>query len=269
MSSTVSVSVRSLLFSAALIVAVVIAYLLGTAAQGTTAQAATTPADTDRPSRTITMTGTGDATGVPDEMTFKLSVGGTAGDVSAAMDQASARMRQATAALREYGVEKKDTETTGLSINPNYRYYDNQPPVLTGYSVRQSMQVHVRSLRGAGKALSAAVAAGGNSARISHLRLAIGDVDALLGQAREKAVEEATAKARQYAEATGQDLGDVLTLKEVSAAPPDDQLSTELQVAVDAACHSGRCRADPGRLRDPRRRGLGRVGARLSDRSRA
>lgn len=224
MSSTVSVSVRSLLLSAALVVAVVIAYLLGGAARGPSAQAATDPAESGQPARTITMTGTGEATGVPDEMTFKLSVGSTAGDVSTALDQASGRMRQAVAALREHGVEKKDTETTGLSINPNYRYDDNSPPVLTGYSVRQSMQVHVRSLRGAGRALSAAVGAGGNSARISQLRLAIGDVDSLLSQAREKAVEAATAKARQYAEATGQDLGDVLTLKEVQAAPAEQQV---------------------------------------------
>lgn len=235
MSSTVSISVRSLLLSAALIVAVVIAYLLGTAARGPSAQAVTPPADSGQPARTITMTGTGEVTGVPDEMSFKLSVGGTAGDVSTALDQASGRMRQAVAALRQQGVEKGDTETTGLSIHPNYRYDANRPPVLTGYSVRQSMQVHVRSLRGAGQALSAVVAAGGNSARVSQLRLAIGDVDSLLTQARDKAVEEATAKAEQYAEATGQDLGEVVTLKELPATPPEQQFSNFRGVMQSAA----------------------------------
>ena len=108
---------------------------------GTPAQAATAPtAQPAKTTHTITMTGSGDATGVPDEMTFKLSVGSTADDVSVALDQASGKMKQAIAALRKNGVEKKDTETTGLSINPTYQYFNNQPPVLTGYRVRQSMQ---------------------------------------------------------------------------------------------------------------------------------
>jgi uncharacterized protein YggE len=238
MNSTVSLSVRSLLLTAALVVAVVIAYLLGTAAQGgTPAQAASEPATQAQPARTISMSGTGDATGVPDEMTFKLSVGSTADDVSTALDQASSKMKQAVAALRENGVEKEDTETTGLSIDPTYHYYNNQSPVLTGYRVRQSMEVHVRSLRGAGKALSAAIAAGGNSARISNLSLAIGDVDSLLSRARDKAVEEATTKAKQYAEATGQHLGDVVTLKEVSATPANqlDQAFATSYESMDRA----------------------------------
>jgi uncharacterized protein YggE len=235
MNSSISISVRSMLIAAALAVAVVIAYLLGTAAQGgTPAQAATPPATAPQPGRTITMTGSGEATGVPDEMTFKLSVGSTAGDVSTAMDQASGKMKQAVASLRKNGVEKKDTQTTGLSIDPTYHYYNNQPPVLTGYRVRQSMVVTVRSLRNAGKALSATVAAGGNSARISDLNLQIGDVDNLLGQARDKAVGEATTKAKQYAEATGQHLGAVLTIREVRAAPAQPQGYAIRAPAMDA-----------------------------------
>ena len=220
MRSTITVSVRGLLVALVLLVGITGAYLIGASGNGgPPAQAATKPTGSGSPARTITMTGSGDATGVPDEMTFKLSVGSTADDVSIAMDRASGKMSKAIAALRRNGVAKKDTETTGLSIDPIYRYVDNQPPVLTGYRVRQSIEVHVRSLRGAGKALGAAVAAGGNSARISNLDLAIGDVDGLLEQARDKAVEEATAKARQYAEATGQDLDQVLTLREVRATP--------------------------------------------------
>ncbi len=221
MNTTVTVSVRSVLVALALVVGLVAAYVIGASGNGgTPAQAATTPtAQPAKTTHTITMTGSGDATGVPDEMTFKLSVGSTADDVSVALDQASGKMKQAIAALRKNGVEKKDTETTGLSIDPTYQYFNNQPPVLTGYRVRQSISVHVRSLRGAGKALSAAVNAGGNSARISNLGLKIGDPDALLAEARDKAVDEATAKAKQYADAAGQALGDVLTLREVKATP--------------------------------------------------
>ena len=63
------------------------------------------------------------------------------------------------------------------------------------------------------------MSAGGNSSRVSDLSVRIGDRDELLAQARDRAVDVATQKARQYAAATDQDLGDVLTLSEVKAAP--------------------------------------------------
>ena len=48
----------------------------------------------------------------------------------------------------------------------------------------------------------------------------MGDCASVLEQARDAAVAEATAKAEQYAEATGQSLGDVLSLREVAARSP-------------------------------------------------
>jgi len=232
MSSTISVSVRSLVVTIALVVGVVAAYALGTATRdGATAQAASS---NPTPERTITMTGSGDATGVPDQMSFKLSVGSTAADVSTAMDRSSRTMADVIAALKNHGVAKKDTETTGLAIDPQYRYYDNQPPVITGYHVRQTLKVVVRSLPGSGKAVSAAIAAGGNSSRISGLSLKIGDVDALLARARDRAVAEATTKAKQYAAATDQDLGEVVTLREVRATPVSYRASGYADLSSEA-----------------------------------
>ncbi len=235
MSSTVSVSVRSLVITLGLVIAVLVAYLLG-AAGGGTAEAATAAPSTEKPNRSITMTGSGDATGVPDQLSFDLSVGSTADDVSTAMDQASRRMSQATKALRKAGVERRDIKTTGLSIEPRYDYI-NQREVLTGYRVEQSVSVVVRSLRNAGRAVSAAVAAGGDSSRVNDLSLRIGDRDVLLAQARDRAVETATDKARQYAEATDQDLGDVITLSEVTASPARP-VPYQFRAANDAALSS-------------------------------
>ena len=235
MNTSVSVSVRSLLVAMGIVVAVLVGYVLGGPRGGVAPAAAAAAAPTsDKPARSITMTGTGDATGVPDQMSFNLSVGSTADDVATAMDEANKRMSAATKALRKNGVEKKDIETTGLSIDPQYDYVD-QREVLTGYRVKQSASVLVRSLRDAGKALGAAVSAGGNSSRVSGLNLQIGDRDDLLAQAREKAVDEATAKAQQYAEATDQDLGDVVTLTEVKATPArplDDQFRSADMTAL-------------------------------------
>ena len=68
----------------------------------------------------------------------------------------------------------------------------------------------MRELAQGGAAVAAAVETGGNGVRVGDIRLEVGDPDAVLEQARDAAVEEATAKAEQYAAATGQALGDVL-----------------------------------------------------------
>ena len=59
----------------------------------------------------------------------------------------------------------------------------------------------------AGDAITAAVRTGGNAVRVGDIRLLVGDREGVLKRARDAAVAEATAKAEQYAEATGQTLG--------------------------------------------------------------
>jgi uncharacterized protein YggE len=136
------------------------------------------------------------------------------------MDGASAVMSRVLAALGGVGVERKDTQSTGLSVEPVYHYSRYAPPVITGYQVRQSADVLVRDIRVSGRAISVSVHTGGNAVRVSGIQLHIGDVDALLARARSEAVRAATAKAEQYAEATGQRLGDVLTLRETRSGSP-------------------------------------------------
>ena len=141
-----------------------------------------------------------------------------------------------------------------LEIEPRYDYIDNSE-VLTGYRVEQSVSVVVRSLRSAGRAVSAAAWLGGNCSRVDDLSLRIGDRDALLAQARDRAVETATDKARQYAEATDQDLGDVLTLTEVTASPAE--------TALPVPCRQ-RCRAAGRLAKLPVRAGSEKVTVRVS-----
>lgn len=222
MGTKITVSVRSLVLAASVALALLAAYTIGAAgSDATTASAAgsTAAESTATDARTIVMTGTGEATGVPDELTFRLSVHEKAYDVTTALHAANATMRQVLAALGRQGVAKKDVQTTGMSIRPDYDYSSSGPPVLTGYVVTESAAVLVRDLGASGRTINAAARAGGNAVRVHGLGLKIGDRDALMSQARDAAVAEAQAKARQYAKATGQTLGPVASLKEVRATP--------------------------------------------------
>ena len=211
----------------------VAAYSLGSGREASAATVAPTGKDLG----TITMTGTGEATGVPDQLGFTMSITRKADDVATAMDQTSSTMRRALDALAKQGVLRKDTQSTGLSIDPEYDYPMSGPAVLTGYRVRQSVSILVRDLRGAGAAIAAAVQAGGDATRISGISLKIGDKDALLAKARKEAVEAAKTKAQEYADAAGQPLGRVLTVKEgtVAARVPQPQYAELGRVVADAA----------------------------------
>lgn len=228
---SVSVSVRSLLLTGLVLVALVVGYLLGGAGGGgSTARAADDPAPVPTGERELTMTGKGEASAVPDQLSFSLEVHLSRPELDTALDAANRSMARVLAALKERGVDKDDVQTTGLSMDPVYDYPDYGPPVLRGYRVSERARVVVDELGQGGAAVTAAVAAGGNDVRVDNLELLVGDTDAVLKQARDAAVEEARAKAEQYAAASGEELGDVVTISEVRTEP----LATPLAAPDDA-----------------------------------
>lgn len=214
MSRDITFSVRSALLGSGVVVAVLAAYVVGNAGDSLGAEEPVAAGTAGGALAAITMTGVGEVTGVPDQLAFDVAVTRRADDVGTALDQASRTMEGALAALKAQGVERKDTQTTGLSMEPVYRYLSSDPPQIVGYRVRQSASVLVRDLRAGSKAIAAAVDSGGNAVRVSDIALKIGDREALVAKARDAAVEAATAKAEQYAKTTGQELGHVVTLKE-------------------------------------------------------
>ncbi|MGH3382993.1 MAG: SIMPL domain-containing protein [Nocardioidaceae bacterium] len=217
MDAKITLNVRSLLLVIMVALAVLAAYTIGTGAGR--APAATAAAEETPPERTIAMTASGEATAVPDQLSFGISVRTRADDISAALDRANRTTRRVLQALSEYGVAKKDVQTTDLSIHPVRTRKSKDHPVVTRYAVAQDQQVLVRSFADAGKAVSAAVEAGGNAVRVHGLTLKVGNTDELIKDARDQAVAAATEKAEQYAAATGRSLGDVTQIREVGAKP--------------------------------------------------
>lgn len=220
MNGNLTVSVRSILVTALVVLALAVAYLLGGGnGGGTPARAAEEQPESTPTTRQLTMTGTGESTAVPDQLSFDLGVRVTRPNLDEALAAASATTERVLRVLDDRGVERSDVQTTGLSMSPVYDYDPYEPPTLTGYRVTQRATVLVRDLKQGGAAVSAAVDAGGNDVRVGGLRLLVGDSDAVMAKARDAAVAEATAKAEQYAAASGQELGDVLTLREVRDKP--------------------------------------------------
>jgi uncharacterized protein YggE len=82
----------------------------------------------------------------------------------------------------------------------------------------------VRDLAKAGATLSAAVDAGGNAVRVDSVGFALEDTSRLVSRARKGAVEDARAKAEQYAAAAGRSVGEVQSISEVVTSPTPQYL---------------------------------------------
>jgi uncharacterized protein len=165
----------------------------------------------------ITVTGTGNVSGVPNQLSLSMGVQTSAGSVATALRQANAATRSVTAVLRRSGVATSDIQTSGLSIYPSY---SNGSGVPSGYQVSEQLTITLRRLSVAGSQISAAARAGGNATTVDGVSLNLSDTSTLLASAREKAVADAKAKAAAYAHALGRPLGAVASMSEATQAPP-------------------------------------------------
>jgi hypothetical protein len=164
----------------------------------------------------ITVTGTGQVSGVPNQLVLSMGVQTSGASVAAALRQANGAVRAITSVLSHSGVRASNIQTSGLSIQPSY----NDSGVPSGYGVSEELSVTLNSLSSAGSQISSAVRAGGNATTVDGVSLNLADTGTLLASARAKAVADARAKASAYARALGRALGPVISMSETPPAQP-------------------------------------------------
>jgi uncharacterized protein len=199
-------------------------FLLGTAQSGSAAgratsgrQGAVTLLATSGAGGKIIVSGTGTVPGTPNQLILTMGVQVNASSVSTALLEANRAANRVMTALAAGGVSKADIQTSGLSIQPNYRG-SGQTPV--GYGVSEQLTATLTSFAKAGSQIQAAVTAGGNAAVVDGVSVNLTDNSALLAKARAKAVQDAQAKAAQFAAALHQPLGAVISISDQSSASP-------------------------------------------------
>jgi len=184
----------------------------------------------------------GDVSAVPDIATVGAGVVTQAPTAAAAMSENASRTAATVAAIRKAGVADRDIQTTSVSLSPQYRYADNQPPVITGYQASSRVSVRFRDIKKAGPILDSLVAAGAN--QIDGPTLSIDKPEPLLDQARQKAVAEARARADLYAKAAGLSVKRIVAISEGSfEAPmpprPMMMMAARSKEAVDTSIEAG------------------------------
>ena len=92
-----------------------------------------------------------EATRVPDVATLSAGVVTQAADGNSAMRQNAQQMDKVLAAIKAAGIAERDVQTSGVSLNPQYRYADNEAPKITGYQASNTVSLKVRDIAKLGR----------------------------------------------------------------------------------------------------------------------
>ena len=179
--------------------------------------------------RQITVIGTGEVKGTPDQATVQLGVQSQGQTSSAALADNSTKMEALLAKLKELGVADKDIQTSNFSISPTY---GDDGQTVTGYQVNNSASVVIRNIATTGELLDSVVAAGSNS--IYGISFGIGDTKTLQGQARNAAIADAKAQAQAMAQAAGGSVGQILSISETIGSVPQPLMVQSEAMMADA-----------------------------------
>jgi uncharacterized protein YggE len=192
---------------------------------------AATAATAQQAPATLTLSATAEVQAAPDIADIGAGVVTQAGDAQAALSANSLQMTRMVAALKKAGVADRDIQTTGLNLQPQYRYEQNQPPVLTGFQAANRVQVTLRDVKGAGRIIDTLVKEGANQIDGPNFRVAA--PEPLLDKARAEAVKKARARADLYSEAAGLKVARITAISEgFEQRPP---MPMPRMVAMDAA----------------------------------
>ena len=213
----------------------VVAVLVGVSALATGCSPAASqtgvmsPSEADAHTNVVTVLGKGEVSRKPDVARTTMGIAVAAPTVAEASRLANQQMTNLIAAIKKEGIADKDIQTANFSINfersetppvvmsapakPGSAGVPAAPPARAGqYRVSNTVRVTIRDLEKAGRLLDAAVAAGANE--VWGISFEIDKPEALEAEAREKAAQNARARAEALAKTQGRTLGEVVSVSE-------------------------------------------------------
>ena len=168
-------------------------------------------------SRSISVSGVGTVSVVPDAVRFNATVTVIGASNAEALAGASKTAAAVRAALKENAIATKDIRSASISVYPEYTWTQETGTKITGYRASQSFDVLVRKSSVAGAVIESVVTAGGNNVQLGGVIPVVLDSAAAAQVARSAAVANAKSKATSYAKLLGATLGKVITLEETSS----------------------------------------------------
>ena len=200
----------------------ILALALATSLSGTpmtaNAQSVAEPGTASPQGTLLSVSAEASAHRVPDVATLSTGVVTQAADANAAMRTNAQQMDKVMAAIRAAGIAERDVQTSGINLNPQYKYVENAPPSIVGYQASNTVNVKVRDLSKLGKVLDAFVEQGAN--QINGPSFEVDKPDEAYDEARVAAIRKAQARAQTYADALVLKVRRIISIGEGGASFP-------------------------------------------------
>ena len=211
---------------------ILVAGVMAVAAAGVMAQTAMAPVVSGT---LLQVSAQGEVRRAPDVAEIGVGVVTQAADAKAALKANAEQMTRVVAAVRGAGIADKDVQTSGVNLQPQYQYIENQPPKLNGYQAQNRVSVKVRDIGEIGEVLDVLVAQGAN--QIDGPTFTLDKPEAALDEARRAALNKAQARAGMYAAAIGLKVARIVSIDESGAGfqPPRPMLMAKSEMTMDAS----------------------------------
>jgi uncharacterized protein YggE len=221
------------IFRAAAVSALLVAGTVGMAGAASAQTAPAGAAESMFRATTISLSAYGEIRQRPDQATISMGVTTEAPTAAEAMRLNAVKMNQVIAALKKGGITDRDIQTSGLSLNPQYVYVENQPPRLSGYQASNSVTIVVRDLTKLGQAVDATVNAGATN--IGGISFGLQDASAAEDAARIEAAKALQGRAELYAKAMGYRVARLVTFSEGGGYSPPPPMPVYAMARMDKA----------------------------------
>lgn len=157
----------------------------------------------------VSVIGTGTVNIVPDKVTINSRIEHTGQSAAEVKKQNDRVVNEVIKYLKSQGIDSKDIQTEYIRLNKEVNYNTKE----TFYSANQAISIQLRDLNKYEEIMSGLLNSGLN--RIDGIEFQTSEKEELQSEARKKAVLNAQMKAREYAEALGQNVGVALKISEV------------------------------------------------------
>lgn len=160
---------------------------------------------------TVSFSGKGKVLAKPDIAVVDLAIVTESVSSKDAQNENSKKSKAVVDFLKK-NVDEKDIKTTSYNIYPQYKYPQFDKPEIKGYQVTEKIEVKIRDMEKVSSILDGVVANGANE--ITGFQFTTDEPEKLKAEARQKAIEDARAKAKELESQLGIDLGKIVNFSE-------------------------------------------------------
>lgn len=166
----------------------------------------------------VTVTGYATIAVAPDSAVIRIGVTSRAKTAREASEANAKQMTAVMSAIKGDGIAERDTQTTQLSLQPQYDAGKDGAARLLGFQASNQVTVKIRDIGRLPVVLDHATAAGANE--VSGIEFEVSGASKLLDKARAEAIADARRKAELFAQAAGAKIGSVVAISEEGAPAP-------------------------------------------------